>query len=105
MFTAISLKEYLEKMPEQGEIFSFVIEEKEIAIANHLGKYYAFNNKCPHASAPFTDGWLSAAGCVVCPLHGYKFSIKNGENVTGEGYRLKTYKLIEEEGDWKIVLI
>jgi 3-phenylpropionate/trans-cinnamate dioxygenase ferredoxin subunit len=28
-------------------------------------------------------------GNVVCPLHRYKYALKNGRNISGEGYYLK----------------
>lgn len=47
------------------------------------------------------DGVIDAAGNVVCPLHRYKFSLKNGYNSSGEGYYLKTYPIEQrEDGPW-----
>ena len=37
------------------------------------------------------DGYIDALGNVVCPLHKYRFCMKNGYNVTGEGYHLKHF--------------
>lgn len=63
-------------------------------VADHI---YAFAHKCPHASGIMADGFMDAAGNVVCPLHRYKFSMQNGRNVTGEGYYLKTYVVEKRE--------
>jgi 3-phenylpropionate/trans-cinnamate dioxygenase ferredoxin subunit len=67
--------------------------DKKITIARHNGQLYAFAHKCPHASGVMADGYLNAAGQVTCPLHRYRFDIKNGRNSSGEGYFLKTYLL------------
>ncbi len=64
---------------------------KTICIASFDGGWYGFAFKCPHASGIMANGNLDASGNVVCPLHRYKFSIKNGRNTSGEGYFLKTY--------------
>ena len=45
-----------------------------------------------------TDGYV-AGGCnIVCPVHNLKFNLKNGRDVNGEGYTLKTYP-VEVRGD------
>jgi len=67
------------------------VENKEIGIARHEGLLYGFALKCPHAGGPLNEGYIDPLGNVVCPLHRYKFNIKNGRNSSGEGYHLKTY--------------
>jgi 3-phenylpropionate/trans-cinnamate dioxygenase ferredoxin subunit len=67
------------------------VDGKKISLAKHQNDLYAFAYKCPHASGIMTDGFIDALGNAVCPLHRYKFSLKNGRNITGEGYYLKTY--------------
>lgn len=74
------------------------VEGKKITLARHQESLYAFAYKCPHASGIMADGFVDAAGQVVCPLHRYRFNIKNGRNTSGEGYYLKTYPL-EQRAD------
>ena len=38
-----------------------------------------------------SEGYIDSAGNIVCPLHGYKFNLQNGRNITGEGYFLKLF--------------
>lgn len=64
-------------------------EEKTICIGKYNNEVFAFAAKCPHASGRLCDGFIDALGNVVCPLHRYKYSMKNGRNVSGEGYYLK----------------
>ncbi|MGN6494491.1 MAG: Rieske (2Fe-2S) protein [Agriterribacter sp.] len=72
---------------------------KKICIGRHADAYFAFAFKCPHAGGILADGYIDAMGNVVCPLHRYKFNMKNGRNVTGEGYYLKTWPVeINDEG-------
>lgn len=60
---------------------------------------FAFAAKCPHASGPFSKGFIDPLGNVVCPLHRYKFCMKNGRNVSGEGYYLKHWPVdIRKDG-------
>jgi 3-phenylpropionate/trans-cinnamate dioxygenase ferredoxin subunit len=45
------------------------------------------------------EGYIDALGNVVCPLHRYKFDLKNGRNISGEGYYLKNWPVeIREDG-------
>jgi nitrite reductase/ring-hydroxylating ferredoxin subunit len=72
---------------------------KRICIARFNGSLFAFAYKCPHASGHFLTGHIDALGNVVCPLHRYKFCMKNGRNVTGEGYYLKHWPVeVREDG-------
>ena len=63
--------------------------ERRICIGKFQGNLFAFSNKCPHASGLFINGYIDALGNVVCPVHRYKFCMRNGRNITGEGYFLK----------------
>ncbi|MEO5682815.1 MAG: nitrite reductase (NAD(P)H) small subunit [Chitinophagaceae bacterium] len=67
------------------------VNDKKICIGRYQEQLYAFAYKCPHASGIMADGYLDALGNIVCPIHRYKFSLKNGRNTTGEGYYLKTW--------------
>ncbi len=73
------------------------INGKIICIAKHSGQFFACTQKCPHAGALLANGHLDALGNLVCPLHKYKFSLKNGRNISGEGYYLKTFAIEEKE--------
>ena len=64
-------------------------DDKRICLAKHQGELFAVAAKCPHASGIMANGFIDAMGNVVCPLHRYRFSLKNGRNVSGEGYQLK----------------
>ena len=62
---------------------------RRICVAKQGDALFAFAHKCPHAGGYFADGYIDALGNVVCPIHRYKFCLKNGRNVSGEGYYLK----------------
>ena len=73
--------------------------ERKICIARFKNRLFAFSNKCPHASGLFINGYIDAMGNVVCPVHRYKFRMRNGRNVTGEGYFLKNWMVqVREDG-------
>ena len=72
---------------------------RSICIGRYQNNLFAFTPKCPHAGGFFTNGFIDAMGNVVCPLHRYRFCMKNGRNVSGEGYYLKHWPLeVREDG-------
>ena len=73
------------------------INGKTICLAKHLDQLFACTQKCPHAGGLLADGHLDALGNMICPLHKYKFSLKNGRNISGEGYYLKTFAIEQRE--------
>ena len=75
------------------------VKGKKICITRFQDEWFAFAYKCPHASGIMAEGYVDAIGNIVCPVHRYKFSLKNGRNTSGEGYYLKIYPVeIREEG-------
>jgi nitrite reductase/ring-hydroxylating ferredoxin subunit len=73
----------------------------KLTLARFHDQLYAFAYKCPHAAAILAHGYVDVKGNVVCPLHQYRYNCANGRNVSGEGYRLKTWPLeIREDGIW-----
>ena len=75
------------------------VSDKTICIAKFNDKLYAFQSLCPHAGAKMVMGYIDMQGNAVCPLHRFKFSLKNGYNITGEGYNMKTYPIEIRNGE------
>ncbi|MBC7687610.1 MAG: Rieske 2Fe-2S domain-containing protein [Aquabacterium sp.] len=68
-----------------------VVAGKTLCVAFQHNELFACTAKCPHAGGRLAEGFIDGAGNVVCPLHRYKFNLKNGRNISGEGYFLKSY--------------
>jgi 3-phenylpropionate/trans-cinnamate dioxygenase ferredoxin subunit len=76
-----------------------VADNKTICLAKYEDQLFAFAQKCPHASGLLSQGFIDPLGNVVCPLHRYKYALKNGRNVSGEGYYLKHWPIeMREDG-------
>ena len=71
--------------------------DKKITLVKLENEIAACSGKCPHAGGEMAHGFVDALGNIVCPLHRYKFSLRNGYNVSGEGYYLKVYKVEHRE--------
>ena len=74
-----------------NQLLDLEVDGKKITLAKFKDGYFAFAQKCPHASGRMAQGYINPLGQVVCTLHRYAFDMKNGRNTTGEGYFLKTY--------------
>lgn len=73
------------------------VNGKTLCLAKYNNQLFACTQKCPHAGALLAAGHLDALGNLICPLHKYKFSLKNGRNVSGEGYYLKNFPVEARE--------
>jgi nitrite reductase/ring-hydroxylating ferredoxin subunit len=82
---------------QENNMCVIAVADKLISLALMNNQLFAFAHKCPHASGILSEGVLDKVGNVICPVHGYKFCIKNGRNISGEGYQLKTYPLEHRE--------
>jgi nitrite reductase/ring-hydroxylating ferredoxin subunit len=83
---------------KENNLAEIEVNGKKICISNKAN-VAACTAKCPHAGGNMSAGYVDALGNIVCPLHRYKFSLKNGRNTSGEGYFLKTFPVeINENG-------
>lgn len=80
-----------------NDLAELEINGKIVCLARHKDQLFACTQKCPHAGALLKDGYLDPQGNLVCPLHKYKFSLKNGRNISGEEYYLKTFQVEEKQ--------
>jgi len=96
----VKVAESLDEVPfGTNQLAEVLAGDKKVCIGRHKGELFAFAAKCPHASGFFADGFIDPLGNVVCPLHRYKFCMKNGRNVSGEGYYLKHWPVeVREDG-------
>ena len=83
----------------ENNIALIQIKGKKICIGKFKDGVFAFAHKCPHAGGFLSEGYIDALGNVVCPIHRYKYDMKNGRNTSGEGYYLKNWPVeLRENG-------
>jgi nitrite reductase/ring-hydroxylating ferredoxin subunit len=56
----------------------------DVLVAKVGGDYCAIEDACNHAGASLSEGDIRG-GCVLCPMHGYKFDMKTGVLVSPRG--------------------
>lgn len=74
------------------------VEGRRVAIFRTEDGLHAVGADCPHAAGPLQDG-LVADGCVTCPLHGWRFDLRDGERIGGDGEGLTVYEVLERDGE------
>ena len=73
------------------------VNDKEVAVFNVDGTFYAMDNICKHRGGPLGEGELEG-DTVTCPWHAWQYNVKNGNCVTKEGIKMDTYE-VQVEGD------
>jgi nitrite reductase (NADH) small subunit len=80
-----------------GKMHTIQIGEREIALANVDGKFYAINNSCLHQGGPLGEGDL-AGKVVTCPWHGWEYDVTTGKEVQNPAAGVTCYPT-EVRGD------
>ena len=77
------------------------VNNEEIAVFKHQGQLCAIQNTCPHQGGQLSMGWI-VGDEVVCPLHGYKFDLKNGACSTIATLKAKIFKLAAQGENYAV---
>lgn len=75
-----------------GENKVVFIEGEEIALFNIDGEFFAISNACPHQGGPLREGSLEG-DVITCPLHGWRFNVKNGINAVMPNIKVPCYQV------------
>lgn len=65
------------------------VEGRRICLAYTDNKYFATDDRCPHAGARLGAGGWCDNGHVVCAIHRHKYNLVTGKGLQGD--YLKTY--------------
>ena len=69
----------LEELPLGGRKL-IKVNNTEVALFNVKGAIYAIKNRCPHRSGPLIRGFIDTAGGIKCPMHGWRFDLRDGSS-------------------------
>lgn len=59
------------------------VGDKEVALFNAGGTFYAIDNTCPHRGGPLGEGELEGT-VVTCPWHNWQYDLTSGESLTDD---------------------
>lgn len=106
-----------EDVPEGGRRV-VDLADTTIGVFRFQGALYAYENVCPHQGGPVCQGRLvsrvrevldtdqRSRGMdfdtddlhIVCPWHGFEFSVATGAHPAKQRIQLRNYPVVEEEG-------
>jgi NAD(P)H-dependent nitrite reductase small subunit len=73
------------------------IGDREIALFNVGGTFYAIDNTCPHQGGPLAEGWIED-DLVTCPWHAWCFRMSDGKMTLGDYASVDTFD-VRIDGD------
>jgi nitrite reductase/ring-hydroxylating ferredoxin subunit len=77
--------------PKKPYIFN-VKNNEQIVIFQVEQKYYAVENRCPHAGGLLHEG-IKEGQILTCIWHGWQFDLESGQSIDKYWARIKTYGL------------
>ncbi|HEV3166769.1 MAG TPA: Rieske (2Fe-2S) protein [Isosphaeraceae bacterium] len=87
----------------EGRGVSLEVEGLRVAVFNDGGTIVALSGRCPHENGPVGHGWIED-GEAVCPLHRWRFQLKDGRCTTMRGMSLHRFACeVRDEEVWVAV--
>jgi len=94
----VKIANYIDEIPfSENNIAALQVEGKSVCLVKTGAGLKAYSSQCTQAEGDLSDGIIDKRENIICPVHGYRFSLNNGRDVTNEGYFLKIYKVIETD--------
>jgi nitrite reductase/ring-hydroxylating ferredoxin subunit len=85
-------EDLIESLDENGRLI-IRIGERKICLMQHEGQYHVFDHLCPHNKHSLFEGVINFQSEIVCPLHSYRFSLKDGVECEQRTAALMVHKL------------
>ena len=74
-----------------------IVHGKRICLVLWGGRFYAVQDKCTHSGESLSKGAINYLGEVICPGHGYCFSMKTGRESAERSRDLDIYPIRDDE--------
>ncbi|MCB9739338.1 MAG: Rieske (2Fe-2S) protein [Deltaproteobacteria bacterium] len=82
---------------EEGRLMADLPDGEQVLIVEDGGKLYALAALCPHQFAPLIGGDVED-GVLVCPLHGWRFALHDGNDPDNPYICVRTWD-VGRDGD------
>ncbi len=73
------------------------LKGKPVLLIRKGDQVFGLKNLCPHEGCSLEGGILRDY-IVMCPCHGWKFDIRNGQYMENEAITLETYRCVIQNG-------
>jgi nitrite reductase/ring-hydroxylating ferredoxin subunit len=107
----------------EGQRVMIDVNGREVFVFEREGRYFAYENVCPHMGGPVGEGILMGKVEVVlgpnketirerfstteihlvCPWHGWEYDVETGECVALRRYRLRRYEAVQRGDEVYVV--
>lgn len=74
------------------------VKDKDIAVFNIGGTFYAIDNVCVHRGGPLGEGEVEGK-IVTCPWHGWQYDVTTGCNPHNPAVKVGCYPVKVENGE------
>jgi nitrite reductase/ring-hydroxylating ferredoxin subunit len=74
-----------------------IVHGRRICLVHRANGFYAVQDTCTHSGGSLSKGTLNYLGEVICPLHGYCFSLHTGRESGERSKDLELYPVREDE--------
>lgn len=75
------------------------VQNTDIAVFNIGGEFFAIEDVCTHDGGQLTGGEVDGDE-VICPRHGARFCVKDGEALTAPAFEdVDTYETVVDDGN------
>jgi len=81
----------------EGKMKAVRLKGKPVLLLRVGGEVYGVSNYCPHEGCSFQGGILNGY-TLMCPCHGWKFDIRNGQYQEIPQVKLSCYRCKVENG-------
>ena len=86
-----------------GECKTVTVGDREVALFNVNGKFYATDNTCPHRGGPLGEGTLNG-NVVTCPWHGWQIDVTTGISPVVPTAKVERFECVIEGNEVKVKL-
>ena len=86
-----------------GQCKTVMAGDRELALCNVNGTFYAIDNMCPHQGGPLGEGFLDGT-VVSCPWHGWRFDVCSGKSPVIPSAKVDAYAVVVEGTEVKVKL-
>ena len=87
-----------------GEMQSFGVDDRQLAVANVEGDLHAFDDVCTHQQCSLAEGELDGP-TVECPCHGSQFDVTTGEVINGPASDpVDVFQIQAQDGELQVLI-
>lgn len=88
----------------EGEMNSYSVGMRQVAIANIDGDLHAWDDVCTHQQCSLAEGDLDGTA-VECPCHGSRFDVTSGEVLDGPAMEpVDVFEAREQDGELQVLI-